>query len=128
MRSRLVKVRDHVARRIMDERRNVKRDVAPPKIVPTNRVLAQQLPPPGGGAIGPGNPPAGAQVAAGQATDFGPELVALIEQIISPATWDINGGKGAVVYFSPLRVLVVSAPSEVHEPVGDLLGQLRAAP
>jgi hypothetical protein len=91
-----------------------------------SRVLAQQIPQAGaagaGQAAGAGSPVVGVRP-----TDFGPELVELIQATISPDTWRINGGNGAIVYYSPLHVLVVSAPGEVHAQVGDLLGQLHAA-
>ena len=60
-----------------------------------------------------------------QGADYGPDLVELIHRVIAPRTWDVNGGPGSVVYFRNLRVLVVSAPSEVQSQVGDVLGQLR---
>ena len=59
-----------------------------------------------------------------------PEMMSatpLIEATISPDTWNINGGNGAIVYFAPLHVLVISAPTEVHAQVGDVLNQLNAA-
>ncbi|KKL21876.1 hypothetical protein LCGC14_2441080, partial [marine sediment metagenome] len=30
--------------------------------------------------------------------DHGEALVELIQQVISPATWDVNGGPGAIYY------------------------------
>jgi hypothetical protein len=57
--------------------------------------------------------------------DNGAELVRLIERTISPAIWDVNGGPATIVYFGPLHVLVVRAPSEVHHSLGPLLGGLR---
>jgi hypothetical protein len=59
--------------------------------------------------------------------DWGPGLVALIERTIAPDFWDTNGGPGAIVYYYPLRVLVVRATSEIHHQVGGELGALRAA-
>jgi hypothetical protein len=59
--------------------------------------------------------------------DFGPGLVALIERTIAPDFWDTNGGPGSIVYYAPLRVLVVRATGEVHGNVGGALGGLRAA-
>jgi hypothetical protein len=59
--------------------------------------------------------------------DYGPELVALIEQTINPAFWDVNGGPGSIVYYSPLHCIVVRATSDMHGNVGALLGGLRAA-
>jgi hypothetical protein len=56
--------------------------------------------------------------------DYGPDLVELIQKTISPPTWDVNGGPGAIYYFRPQRALVVSAPGEVHEQLVDLLEQM----
>jgi len=59
--------------------------------------------------------------------DFGQDLVDLIEQTINPEFWDTNGGPGTIVYYAPLRCIVVRATSEVHGNVGGLVGGLRAA-
>ncbi len=59
--------------------------------------------------------------------DHGAELVDLIERTINPAFWDTNGGPGTIVYYAPLRCLVVRATSEMHGRVGGVLGGLRAA-
>jgi hypothetical protein len=94
-------------------------------------VLAQQLAPPGAGGPGQGQggqPAGGGRPGGAQSFDYGPELVDIIQTVISPSTWDINGGPGAVVYYEPLRVIVVSAPDDVHPQIGNLLGQMRAAP
>ena len=56
--------------------------------------------------------------------DNGEDLVELIQQVISPATWDVNGGPGAIYYWRPGRALVVTAPGEVHDQLGDVLEQL----
>ena len=64
----------------------------------------------GGAAVGP---------------DYGPDLVDLIQSTIRPSFWDVNGGPGTIVYYRPLRVLVISATSEVHGRVGGLVGGLR---
>jgi len=97
-------------------------------------VLAQQIAAPAGN---PGPPGAGGNAAVNrlaanggvigrlQPPDFGLDLVDLIHNVISPRTWDVNGGPGSVVYFRNFRVLVVRAPSEVQNQVGDVLGQLR---
>jgi hypothetical protein len=63
----------------------------------------------------------------GAIPDYGPGLVALIERTIAPSFWDVAGGPGTIVYYAPLRVLVVRATSEVHRNVGGVLGGLRAA-
>ena len=59
--------------------------------------------------------------------DHGQELVDLIERTINPAFWDTNGGPGTIVYYAPLRCIVVRATSEMHGNVGGLLGGLRDA-
>jgi hypothetical protein len=58
-------------------------------------------------------------------TDYGQDLVELIEATIAPGSWDSQGGSGTIRYFSPLRVIVLRQTGEVHEQLGDLLPQLR---
>jgi hypothetical protein len=127
LRSRLKELRDHIERETSRQDRNKnKNDESADLTAPEDRVLAQQVAP--GGAPGAGARPAAPAGAAVGTIDYGPELAELIQATVSPATWDINGGPGAIVYYAPLRVLVVSAPGEVHGGVADVLGQLRAAP
>jgi hypothetical protein len=64
--------------------------------------------------------------AAGPA-DWGPDLVDLIERTINPALWDVVGGPGSIIYYQPLHFLVVRATAEVHEKIGGVVGDLRAA-
>jgi hypothetical protein len=52
--------------------------------------------------------------------DYGPALVNLIKTTISPEFWDINGGPGVIVYYPPLRLLVIRATSEIHHQIGGL--------
>lgn len=52
-------------------------------------------------------------------------LIDLIQTTIAPETWDVNGGKGSIRYYSPLQVLVVRQTGEVHHQFGGVLGQLR---
>jgi hypothetical protein len=59
--------------------------------------------------------------------DRGPELVELIETVISPNSWDKHGGFGSIYYFAPLHVLVVRSTGDVHAHLGHVLGNLRAA-
>ena len=60
--------------------------------------------------------------------------LALLGYISVPAAPHLTLAGGLFVllicplYFAPLRVIVVSAPATVHDQVGDVLGQLRAAP
>ena len=57
--------------------------------------------------------------------DHGPELVELIQTVIAPASWRINGGPGTIYYYHPLRVLVIRQSSQVHHQVGAAVNQLR---
>lgn len=57
--------------------------------------------------------------------DFGPMLVALIQDTISPPSWDVNGGSSTIQYWRPGMALVVRAPQGVHEQIGPVMGQLR---
>ena len=62
-----------------------------------------------------------------QADDNGIALVELIQQTIRPDIWDVNGGQASIVYFAPLRALVVRAPGDAHRRADHLLNRLRAA-
>jgi hypothetical protein len=66
-----------------------------------------------GGAMGP--------------PDYGPALVELIQRTIAPGFWDVNGGPGTIVYYAPLRALVVRATGEIHGNLRGALGGLRRA-
>ena len=57
--------------------------------------------------------------------DFGNQLVQLIQNTISPKTWDVNGGPGTIIYYRPLFLMVVRAPMEAQEDIGGALGKLR---
>lgn len=61
------------------------------------------------------------------AGDWGPALVALIERTIAPDKWDSAGGPFSIMYFAPLKVLVVRATGEVHHQIGGALRGVRAA-
>jgi hypothetical protein len=128
VRSRLKEVSVQIERRYSQLGRNDKKKQSPSTLeVPETNVLAQQVAVQAGGAFGQAAQPA-ALAGAEAILDYGPELVDVIQQTISPATWNINGGNGAVVYFAPRRALVVSAPEAVHDKIDGVLGQLRAAP
>jgi hypothetical protein len=128
LRSRLENVSDHMERKSSRAKRDGMKKSPAALRAPETSVLAQQLAAPGGAGPAAGGQPAAPQAGVPGGIDYGPDLVDVIQRTISPATWDINGGNGSVVYFAPLRVLVVSAPGTVHDQVGDVLGQLRAAP
>ena len=57
--------------------------------------------------------------------DYGPDLIELIQRVISPDSWDVNGGPSTMQYWRPGMALVVRAPEEVHEEISPLLLQLR---
>jgi hypothetical protein len=137
VRARLVTIRDRSNRQIADAKRAEKirkapATVATPVATPKDdRVLAQQLPAQNAGnarqGVGQGMVVNGIQRPSGLPADMGPDLVALIEATISPATWNINGGPGAIVYYTPLHVLVVAAPQNVHEEIAGVIRQLNLA-
>jgi ElaB/YqjD/DUF883 family membrane-anchored ribosome-binding protein len=52
-------------------------------------------------------------------------LIELITNTIEPDSWEMNGGRGRIIYFSPLHVLVVRSSQEVHEQIGGALGVLK---
>ena len=62
---------------------------------------------------------------AGPLCDYGPDLVNLIENTISPDSWRRNGGNGIIEYYQPLRIIVVGCSSQVHNEITDLLRTLR---
>ncbi len=66
--------------------------------------------------------------AAGGAGDLGPELLNLIQTVIHPDFWNVNGGAGRAHYYRPMRVIVVTATMRVHEDMTSLLQRLRYAP
>jgi hypothetical protein len=93
---------------------------------PNQPAVLAQVAMPGAAAAGRGMVAGrGGNIGQGPNADGGPELVDLIHTVVAPRTWDVNGGPGTVVYYRNLRALVIRAPAEVHEQVGDLLGQLR---
>ena len=59
--------------------------------------------------------------------DHGPELVNLIESTINPKFWRRNGGSGVIEYYRPLRILVISASSQVHDDIANMLRTFRDA-
>ncbi|MDG1807237.1 MAG: hypothetical protein P8I27_04995 [Pirellulaceae bacterium] len=57
--------------------------------------------------------------------DLGPELLNLIQTVIHPDFWNVNGGSGRAHYYQPMRVIVVTATMRVHEDMTSLLQRLR---
>jgi len=62
---------------------------------------------------------------AGGAQAEAQKLIDLIQATVRPETWDVNGGRGSIVYFATGHGLVVLAPEDVHEDLGGLIRQLR---
>ena len=85
-------------------------------------ILAQQV---GGLAGGMGGPGGAGGAAAGGLKDDGEELVELIQTVISPGHWEVNGGPGSIVYYRGLHVLIVRASDDVHGKLGNVLDNLR---
>jgi hypothetical protein len=92
---------------------------------PGARLLAQAGFPGAGGFGAGAGMGAAPNAAAAQPPDNGQALVDLIQRTIEPASWDINGGPGSIVYFRPRQVLVVRNRSEVHEQLQDVVRGLR---
>lgn len=70
----------------------------------------------GGSSFGAGFPSQAAEQQNAQA------LIELITDTIEPDSWETNGGRGRIIYFSPLRVLVIRNSKDVHEQIGGGLG------
>ena len=70
-------------------------------------------------AAGAAEPVAGGRQAEAQ------KLIDLIQATVRPETWDVNGGRGSIVYFANGHGLVVLAPEDVHDDLGRLIRQLR---
>jgi hypothetical protein len=151
VRSRLQKLAEQIGKRVAVEKRLAKsqRPESVIAAVANHGVLAQMGPwgPPdqragaplagrGFGLPGLGGPGlAGGMMGGGPlgggggqfGDDYGPQLVDLIQQVIAPQTWDVNGGLGTAYYWRPGRALVIRQTGGVHDQLGDLLEQLGRA-
>jgi hypothetical protein len=115
----------------LDNLRNLV-DVIRKNVGPEDWVLAQRIGAPGGAGqagVGVGSQTGGGS-AAGSALDQqaeanGQALIELIQDTIAPDSWDIRGGPGSIVYFNPLRCLVVRQTGEGHDALSDLIGGVR---
>jgi hypothetical protein len=54
------------------------------------------------------------------------QLIDLIEATIQPESWETNGGRGTIRYYSPLHVLVIRNTQQVHREIGGLIGVVGA--
>ena len=52
------------------------------------------------------------------------DLIRLIQSTIDPSFWDVNGGVGTIVFYSPLNALVIRATEEIHYKIGGSISQL----
>jgi general secretion pathway protein D len=81
----------------------------------------------GGNAPATGSTPSmqfGAPQGGGSQADF-QSLIDLIQNTVSPQSWNTVGGQGAIQPFATNLSIVVSQTQEVHEEITDLLEQLR---
>lgn len=98
---------------------------------PADVTLAQQMP--GQGAVAGLGFLAGAAGGAntgGNAAELesAQQLMDVITSSIQPESWEDIGGKGVIRYWTLGHALVITATSDVHNGIGDLVGQLRRAP
>ena len=121
-----VKVRARLMRVLRELELRLSRDLRPPDRSTSDRLqstLQRHLEATSRSAGGAGaflGPRAGAN-----SPDYGPHLIALIQRTIAPEHWKPNGGPGIIVYYPPLRLLVVRATSQVHSKIRDLNNKLR---
>ena len=133
VRIRLMRLSDQIALRVAREKRLAKSRQskrADPGDEKAGSLAGPQQPP--GGSTGdhaPGRRESGPAFGGGamQIPDHGQELVELIQTVIRPETWDVNGGPGSIYYWYPGRALVIRQMGEVHEEIGGVLGQMRRA-
>jgi len=77
-------------------------------------------------AFGPGTQVAGAgRRLAGTTNRNAQELIDLIQAVIAPSSWDVNGGLGTIMYFARKQVLVIRARGDIHDQVGETIEGLR---
>jgi len=146
VRGRLLKLAEQINKRVAVEKRLAKteRPESVAAAAANHSVLAQMGPwgPPGGlagrgfGLPGFGGPGLGGGMMGGGplgggggqfSDDYGPQLVDLIQQVIAPQSWDVNGGLGTAYYWRPGRALVIRQTGGVHDQFADLLEQLGRA-
>jgi type II secretory pathway component GspD/PulD (secretin) len=81
----------------------------------------------GGNGVATGSTPSipfGPSAGGGSQADF-QSLIDLIQNTVSPQSWNTVGGQGAIQPFATNLSIVVSQTQEVHEEIADLLEQLR---
>ena len=65
-------------------------------------------------------------IGGGSATAQGAQtLIDLIQNTISPNSWEINGGQGTISFYPNTPALIIRQNGEVHQQIQDTLRQLR---
>ena len=131
VRARLDQLCTQIGKQIAKEKAAVKSDspiksdsvksVAADQGRQASSALAQMGVPAGGGT---GGGAAGGQNAN---ADAGQQLVDLIQNTISPKSWDVNGGACTIYYWQQQHAIVVRATGDVHGEISDTLEQLNRA-
>jgi hypothetical protein len=123
VRNRLLELRDQIARKVAIARRLEKerarkaRGLAGDKSdslssgTSDDSYLLDPALARGGGAMG--------------AADYGQGLVDLIQTVVRPQSWDVQGGPGSIFYWYPGKALVIRQTDEIHEEILGVLEQLR---
>lgn len=133
VRIRLMQLSDQITLRVARQRRLAKARKAESGESPRAKADSMETSQgtAGGSRDGYLSPLAAAEAARGggamRMPDHGEQLVELIQTVIRPETWDVNGGTGSIYYWYPGRALVIRQMDEVHEEIADVLGQLRRA-
>lgn len=63
--------------------------------------------------------------AGGGVQSNGQDLVELIQTVVRPESWDVNGGEGSIFFYSPLKDLVIRQTGEVHGEISETVEALR---
>ena len=121
VRARLDQLCTQIGKRIVkdkavDKANPAVKSVAVDKNKPGNVVLAQVGLHPGGGAGGPN-----------ANDDNGQALIDLIQTVICPKCWDVNGGNCTISYWQQQHAIVVRATGDVHGEISDAIEQLNRA-
>ena len=124
VRARLDQLCTQIGKRIAkdkaaDKANTAVKSVAANKNQAAGAVLAQDGLPAGGGA--------GAAAGQNANADNGQQLVDLIQNVISPKSWDVNGGNCSIYYWQQQHAIVVRATGDIHGEISDTLEQLNRA-
>ena len=133
VRNRLLRVSQRISKRLEKTGKKSAAVLAADAVAQSSGSAADAAAPSSGSApqAGPGNSAGGQPTASGGRggqqgpADYGLELVELIQHTIAPQSWDVNGGNGTIIYFSPRHAIVVRQTDDVHEDLGGVLRGLR---